>query len=189
MNMKKIFVAIVATVFATIVVMFSLGAGIAAEGGSGNAPAPLILDKLPPTWSQIIPGERRFELVLNGEAVLDKETGLVWQQTVWRSRLTWESARVQCIESEVGGRLGWHLPTVEQMASLLDRNGDDMNLPVGHPFDNVGGRYPYWTATPYPGAPCCAYSVDLSTGELSGYPYEGEIHVWCVRGGQSNTDQ
>ena len=44
----------------------------------------LILEKLeqiPPVWSQILPASERFELVLDGKAVLDKETGLVWERT------------------------------------------------------------------------------------------------------------
>ena len=36
------------------------------------------LDEIPPTWSQILPASERFVLVMGDEAVLDKETGLVW---------------------------------------------------------------------------------------------------------------
>ena len=36
------------------------------------------LDNIPPNWSKKIPGPERFTVVMDGEAVLDKETGLVW---------------------------------------------------------------------------------------------------------------
>ena len=39
------------------------------------------LDQIPPIWSQKIAGSKRFELVMGGAAVLDKETGLVWEQS------------------------------------------------------------------------------------------------------------
>ena len=36
-------------------------------------------DKYPPSWYQILSADKRFVLVMNDEAVLDKETGLVWR--------------------------------------------------------------------------------------------------------------
>lgn len=39
------------------------------------------LDQIPPTWSHTMPAAQRFEVVFDGEAVLDKETGLVWEQS------------------------------------------------------------------------------------------------------------
>jgi hypothetical protein len=196
MNKKRMFAAIVATVIATIVVMLSLGASIAAAGGSANAPAPPILDKLPPTWSQIIPGEHRFEVVLNGEAVLDKETGLVWQRSPWNSQWDWNGGQTQCNYETIGGRMGWHLPTVEQLTSLIDKSSStSRKLPDGHPFGTVWSRYPYWTASTYPGAPDFAFAVDFKLYDdeevnphdvlLAYDKSSADPHVWCVRGGQS----
>lgn len=33
-----------------------------------------------PPWCQILPAAQRFVLVMNDDAVLDRETGLVWQR-------------------------------------------------------------------------------------------------------------
>jgi hypothetical protein len=182
-------VACVAIVFATKLIMLSPGIGIAAGGNSGSAPAPPFLDKLPPTWSQKLPAAQRFEVVLDGGGVLDKETGLVWQQLI-RTRLrTWNAARAQCDVVQIGGRRGWHLPTVEQLASLIDMSSNTyFKLPVGHPFTFSNPEDPesyFWSASPYPGESCCAYSVNFATGLVEGYGYDGELHTMCVRGGQS----
>ena len=82
------------------------------------APAPTMktLDEIPPTWSQILPASERFELVINDEAVLDKETGLVWEQSPSISTFTWEAAINHCISDYVvGGRQVWHLTTIGRL--------------------------------------------------------------------------
>src|SRR5687768_10756564 len=38
------------------------------------------VNRLPPAWSEILPPATRFSLVLNNAAVLDRETGLVWER-------------------------------------------------------------------------------------------------------------
>lgn len=74
-----------------------------------------------PSWHQILPAAERFVLVMNNnEAVLDKETGLVWEKSPSTSTHFWNSAIYLCASLDVGGRKGWHLPTVEQLASLVD---------------------------------------------------------------------
>jgi hypothetical protein len=32
-------------------------------------------------WSQVLPASERFELIFDGEAALDTETGLIWEQS------------------------------------------------------------------------------------------------------------
>lgn len=39
------------------------------------------LDQIQPAWSQILPAGQRYQLVMGGAAVLDRETGLVWKQS------------------------------------------------------------------------------------------------------------
>ena len=48
-----------------------------------------------PPWSKIITNGR-FELVLGGGAVLDHETGLVWQKDTIKTRSPWYDAKVYC---------------------------------------------------------------------------------------------
>jgi hypothetical protein len=47
------------------------------------------LDDLPPTWSAILPAESRFKLVMGNAAVLDRETGLVWEQSPDTTHFAW----------------------------------------------------------------------------------------------------
>jgi hypothetical protein len=98
--------------------------------------------------------------------------------------------------------MGWRLPTVEELLSLLDPTTGQAGqfLPAGHPFTQInstdfGG---YWTATTF-GASLKEYvtlSFFLGTG-CGGCVGERNFfaqladeatnhHTWCVRGGHGH---
>jgi hypothetical protein len=91
-----------------------------------------------PAWFQILPSAQRFHPVMGGQAVLDMETGLVWEKSPSPISLELNMAIRYCADLNVGGRKGWHLPTIEQLASLVDTSvAGSPKLPSGHPFLNV----------------------------------------------------
>ena len=177
--------------------------------GAGNLeptapPGPTMktLDEIPPTWSQKLPSPERFVFVLDGEAVLDKETGLVWEQTPSADPLNvwtyyWELACEYCIDLEVANRKGWRPPTVEELASLIDNDNSNPALPTGHPFTLPVCPIPdepcyYWSSTTHFSIIENAWLVDLRNGNVlhrGKYDVQSNYEnyfVWCVRGGQGN---
>jgi hypothetical protein len=152
----------------------------ALDGAAGGG-----LSAFPP-WSQIIPAAERFVLVLDrGEAVLDKETGLVWEQSPDTTLRNWIGAISHCANREVGGRKGWQLPMREQLASLVDTSNAAPALPTGHPFLNVQSAF-YWSATTLANAPTSAWFVLFDDGVVGAINKGTSIpRTWCVRGGQS----
>ena len=152
------------------------------------APAPTMktLDEIPPTWSQKLAASERFDLVLDGGAVLDKETGLVWEKSPDTSTRAWYSAGYHCHQREVDGRKGWRLPTIEELASLVDTTQSNPALPSGHPFLNVQSSF-YWSSTTNTGDATGAWDVSFGVGVMSitGKGYDG-FYVWCVRGGHGH---
>jgi hypothetical protein len=152
------------------------------------------LDEVPPTWSQKLPASERFELVLpiveelGGfkktvyKAVLDKETGLVWEKSPDTTERVWAEACAHCYRKEVGGRKGWRLPTVEELASLVDTTNTSPALPTGHPFSNVQSAY-YWSSTTYVDFTNAAWYVGFGYGSVYGFDKDFDYYVWCVRGG------
>jgi hypothetical protein len=139
-----------------------------------------------PSWYQKLPAAERFILVLDDEAVLDKETGLVWEKSPATYTYNWTSAIARCTDLNVGGRKGWHLPTVEQLLSLVDSTQSNPSLPSGHPFLNVQTTLLYWSATTYAANTAYAWDVPFDNGIVFTYAKTGYNYVWCVRGGQSH---
>jgi hypothetical protein len=140
-------------------------------------------------WSQKLQCDSsacpRFQLVLDGAAVLDKETGLVWEREPANEEFPWGMASGHCYSLSLGGRRGWHLPTIEQLGSLVDPlvGAPGPTLPAGHPFINVQSNF-YWSATG--GAHVTyAWGVMFSTGDMYGRDRPGSACAWCVRGGET----
>lgn len=140
-----------------------------------------------PAWSQALPAAQRFELVLGGAAVLDHETELVWEQSPSAIVRDWSSANLFCNRTPVGNRLGWRLPTVQELASLVDPTNPNGNpdLPPGHPFTNVQSSA-YWSATALD--PDHVWFVGFNVGGVGSAPKSLTLLYWCVRGGHGGTD-
>jgi hypothetical protein len=142
------------------------------------------LDSKPSSWYKILPASKRFKLVMNDEAVLDLETGLVWERSPGTTQRNWNNAITHCYSKEVGGRKGWRLPTVEELASLVDTTQSNPALPAGHPFQNVQSSS-YWSATTNFGNTSYAWFVGFSNGSVfdANGGKSSNNYVWCVRGG------
>jgi hypothetical protein len=123
----------------------------------------------------------------NSEAVLDRETGLVWEKSPSTPTFTWVNAHGHCNAAvSKGNRQGWRLPTLQELASLIDLTQSNPALPSGHPFQNVQTSVSvYWTATTSADDTTFAWVVNLFTGGMGrGFAKINSGFVWCVRGGQ-----
>ena len=147
------------------------------------APTMKTQDQIPPTWDQILPAGERFKLVMGSVAVLDKETGLVWDKSPDTLPRSWLDGLGYCFTKLLGGRKGWRLPTIEELASLVDSTVIGPALPPGHPFTNVQVAY-YWSATTSAANSGFAWYVNLNDGHVGALDKTGTDLVWCVRGGR-----
>ncbi len=147
----------------------------------------------PPAWYQTLPSGQRFALVMGGQAVLDRETGLVWEKSPSMDTTTWLGAQSHCNYLTTGDRLGWRLPTLQELASLVDLSESAPALPSGHPFTNVQSDSQsdnYWSATTNALLTTYAWGVNFYLGIVANVDGPGDLskdghnYVWCVRGGQ-----
>ena len=165
-------------------------AGLAMTGSlePPGAPAPTMrtLEELQPSWSKkITDASKRFEVVLDGAGVLDKETGLVWEKSPDTTTRSWSSAVLHAYNKNVGGRGGWRLPTVEELRSLIDPTQSNLALPSGHPFTNLLADL-YWSSTTNVNDTSAVLFVWIFNGGVGNDGKSGSHYVWCVRGGHGH---
>ncbi len=190
-----------------VIALTTLLPGLSTAGSlePSGPPGPTMktLDQVPPTWDQKLSASdgsdpcnsSRFKCVLGNAAVLDKETGLVWERQPQNPNGAPDFVEsVQyCANLDLGGRKGWHLPTIEQLTSLVDTSvTGSPKLPNGHPFLNVSAEGFYfalpagfnWGVVSVglvsfgTGDATVSFSVGCTDGGC------GFEHQWCVRGGQ-----
>jgi hypothetical protein len=141
-----------------------------------------------PSWDQTLPCDSsancpRFISLTNmaNEAVLDRETGLVWQSVPYGNH-AWAQAITHCLTSTTGGRMGWRLPTIQELMSLIDATTN--KLPLGKPMYIYWDSY--WSSTTKAGLATDAWIFRPANGKNPGwYDKTAEVPVWCVRGGQA----
>jgi hypothetical protein len=125
----------------------------------------------------------------NNEAVLDRETGLVWEKSPSATR----TIKFQlCSQSVTGNRQGWRLPTAAELRSLIDPSQETTPpsapaLPPGHPFIGVlfGSFDSYWTSTPLdqlPGFEVVEFGRPRNPAGSS--IDSASSAAWCVRSSQ-----
>ena len=159
------------------------------EGVAQSGPGPYLAT---PAWDQTIPGVKRFLILtnFNSEAVLDYETGLVWERTPNKELFNWYSAVAACAHRKTGGRMGWRLPSVAEFTSLLDPSVPypGPTLPAGHPFGGLTTFGPgafFWTATSSSEPPLLAWEFNIVYAEgATGIKDSSSLLLrsWCVRG-------
>jgi hypothetical protein len=141
------------------------------------------LSEIQSAWKELVTPVDRFELVLGGEAVLDRETGLVWEQAPGGGALSWADAVDACFRRTVGSRRGWRLATIEEQMTLSTPGYVAPALPDGHPFDAPSDTY--WTITSHPDDNRRAYGVFFLDGSVVvGLKVTDLARAWCVRGGR-----
>jgi len=184
------------------------GAGV---NGIYNKPIWPMLDKEFVDWER----NPRFAVCNDGtpayesdDMVHDKETGLIWARDAGMvGILSWSGAIYSCRQQiALGKRYGWRLPTIEELASLVDFSVDlsqvpYTTLPSGHPFINVPstGGSSYWSSTVDESDIGRSYCLRFTqwdrvtnweyespvalSNKMFRAPHDGTAWAWPVRGG------
>jgi len=138
-----------------------------------------------PSWSRATSdGAQRFVLLgeLRNWAVLDQETGLVWERSPSQTSVSWIEAKQQCMRSRRGGRMGWRLPSITEMSTLYYCQFNMCKVPDPHPFTDIG-PLSFWSATTeHPaGEPVKAWTFGFNFSLIDAAG-PARSRFWCVRG-------
>jgi hypothetical protein len=131
-------------------------------------------------------------------AVLDNNTGLVWEQAPDGTPRKWRNltashlgATNYYVNKNVGGTVGWRLPSVVELKSVQDGSptAEAPFVPASaftlSTSDSTPGVQPndYWSAASAEN-PSNAWYVDFGHGFV-GFNDKAllSFHTWCVRGG------
>jgi hypothetical protein len=198
-DIRLVVSTVVAFVLALLLPCLSLAGSLEptpdAVDPSGNpVPTMKTLDQIPPSWSQRLQCDTtacpRFEIVMGGEAVLDKETGLVWERSPINYAGKWIGAQWECWTHNTGRRQGWRVPTVQEAQSLADLTIYEPGvceqvLPCEAPF-----IFPecgiYWTSTTWWESNRALYFT--KQGYTGSALKDSDLCYWCVRGGEAVVD-
>lgn len=163
-----------------------------------GSPGPTMrtLDEVAGSWDRLLTTSsrsgdpcqsERFQCVMNDAAVLDRETGLVWERAP--SSLpapSWYGALDTCQQMvNTGSRVGWRLPALPELMSLLEAPVF-ASLPDGSPFTaTIPSRY--WSSTTDADITANAFAVYIQAVSSSqSWAKDGSsgqtMRVWCVRG-------
>jgi hypothetical protein len=112
--------------------------------------------------------------------VVDTVTGLIWQQKVGADGVHWRQARDYCNTLRLAGASDWRLPSLIELASLVDYTRVEPALDRTAFPEAVQGNF--WTSTPVAASPGEVWYLAFSTG----FNYPGHqdllgLRVRCVR--------
>ena len=192
-------------------IILVLALGRATLAGPLDPPGPVgstmrTIDELLPSWGKTLAAtggcaSQRFTCVLptapnpTGEAVLDHETGLVWERVPSPANVDFLTADATCSAARIGGRYGWRLPTISELLSLHDTTAAD-SLPAGHPFTKTFATY-LWSQTANPGDAQRVWTMvfnlsgtfNLGSRARFGFNPADNAQAWCVRGANDASAQ
>jgi len=163
-------------------------------------------------WTIPTVGADRFVALQNFNclAVLDRNTGLVWEQNPAATTYTWADAMGICATKLMGGTMGWRLPSSDELGSLIGFVSSSVNgwaptftygLPSAHPFTGASGLF--WSSTTLAANSGSAWFLQQPWIAFSFGAYPAPVippspfreqskstptnsRAWCVRGSGSN---
>ena len=127
------------------------------------------------------PQRYTIQTSFTGEKVVkDNNTGVMWQSTSTSDKFDWYHAIAYCADLEYAGYDDWRLPTLRELASIMDFGGDSYAINRTYfPVLYIGRT---WTSKQIFSDSTRAWDISFTTGELERALKSETYYVKCIRG-------
>jgi len=120
--------------------------------------------------------------------VTDASTGLMWQKSTAPDTYTWQQALNYCTALNLGGYDDWRLPTITELASIVDYSRHDPSINSTYLtyltfFNAPLATVACWSSTTNADDPSAAWSIHFDHGIGTYYVKSKLGYVRAVRGG------
>jgi len=119
----------------------------------------------------------RFE-AKNG-VVSDNYCGLMWQQKTGKKNITWQEAIGYCKKIKLAGYNNWRVPKIDELMSLINKNGFAISINTKHFPDTIEGFY--WTSSDDKNDKSQVWLVFFDNGFGHHSYKDRKGHIRCVR--------
>jgi len=113
------------------------------------------------------------------DTVRDTGTGLVWQRGVSTDTLDFQGSMDYCASLTLGGSDAWRLPSLIELATLVDDTRADPSIDTAA-FPNTAGET-FWTSTMFAGSPTRAWYLRFDEGSALYEPLTVLRRARCLR--------
>lgn len=122
---------------------------------------------------------------VDDEVVHDRRTKLVWQRERDTTIRSYDAAEAFCLSASTGGRLGWRVPTLAELQTIVDpRESGPAIDRSAFPEREGETRSQYWTSTPVVDSSGAAtdrqWIVDFKEGMTTNVQKSSSLRVRCV---------
>ena len=119
--------------------------------------------------------------------VINRNTGLMWQQNITKESYTWENAMSHCEELTYAGYDDWRLPSVQELMSIIvsGKYREDYNMTFFNFFPEYAEHYNnfmFWTSNIAVYAYSYAWYLNFYRSDIRAYSRTDNHLAICVRG-------
>ena len=126
------------------------------------------------------PQSFQIKTVSNQNVVIDKNTGLIWQQSIPKEKYKWEDAVDYCKNLTYAGYSDWRLPTPQELLTIVDNSKHDPAINTTY-FPNTPSSS-FFVQSNGPDTSENAWRVHFSYGDVYDDRFVGHYrYVRCVR--------
>lgn len=156
------------------------GPSAADGGGAGMGVACLAAWPMPNTPSSGLPNPQAYDARVPG-AILDRVTGLLWQQAVDPGSYDWAAANRYCGSLTLAGHHDWRLPSLVELVSIVDLARADPAIDsAAFP---ATPSLPFWSSQTIAGNSGLAWYVYFKNGgAYAGNDVSDPQRIRCVSG-------